>query len=124
MSMKGFTIRIRNGNEVSLELGKARITNEELLNLALTAVELAADVTYRQVSPRLNPDKDPKIDKELRANIYDKLVMGISHITNKIYPEHVDLYKKTPEALLEETQKEIKKLNELKANQQKQAPVS
>ena len=48
-------------------------------------------------------------DKELRAALYDRLILMTSHIAQEIYPEYTTLYKKTPEALLEELERACNK---------------
>lgn len=51
--------------------------------------------------------------KNIKANIYDKIVLMFSELMNRFFPEAEELDKRTPEALLEALDEKVKELNAL-----------
>lgn len=91
---KSFTIKVRKESN-EMELAPDNITTEEGIALALGALHILIK----------NACDKHGTSKEIRGNLYDRLVVGLSSIANDIFPEHQELYKKTPEALLAELDK-------------------
>ena len=104
--MSGFTVHKQ--PEGRIEILPEDITVDEFIILAGASLELALKSAYNQIN------KTEEDDKELRAALYDRLILITTDIANSIYPEHIDLYDKTPEAMLESLEKRINELKELK----------
>lgn len=107
--MKGFITRKRPEGRVEIE--PKDITVDEFIVLAGASLDLALRSAYNQISSKQELTEEES--KELRAALYDRLILITTEIANSIYPEHVDLYEKTPEAMLASLDKRVKELKEL-----------
>ena len=100
--MKGFTITVDENNTVALE--QQNLTIDEFIALSGSAMQISLEAAREFYNKDQGGD-----DKELRAALYDRLILMTSHIAQEIYPEYTTLYKKTPEALLEELERACNK---------------
>lgn len=103
---KGFTLEIT--KEGHVEIAPQELSVDEFIVLGGAALELALKAAYNQLETKLSTDEEKT---ELRAALYDRLILLVSNIAQEIYPEYVELYAKTPEAFLEELDNKIKSLN-------------
>jgi len=106
---KHFTVNynLKTGKIIFTDI-EADVTCDQLLSLGFGIVDIFLQTVYQTESKIQNPANDTAIDKDLRANLYDRLVLTTNGFANRIYPEHVDLYEKDPEALLKELDKKAK----------------
>lgn len=109
--MKGFTIEVNSTGYLSLK--PKNLTIDESIDLSLTALDIFMRTAYQTASGKL---PTAEADFEIRSRIYDMVIIRFSDLINRFYPEHVDLYKKTPEELLNRLEDAI--------HQQSEAPVS
>lgn len=103
---KGFKIEIKNKEQVQIE--PVNLSVDEFIVLGGAGLELALKTAYNQLEETLSTDEEKK---ELRAALYDRLIILVSNIASEIYPEYVELYAKTPEAFLAELDEKVKQLN-------------
>jgi hypothetical protein len=103
---KGFKIEIKNKEQVQIE--PVNLSVDEFIVLGGAGLELALKTAYNQLEEQLTTDEEKK---ELRAALYDRLIILVSNIASEIYPEYVELYAKTPEAFLAELDEKVKQLN-------------
>lgn len=103
---KGFKIEIKNKEQVQIE--PVNLSVDEFIVLGGAGLELALKTAYNQLEEQLTTDEEKK---ELRAALYDRLIILVSNIAQEIYPEYVELYAKTPEAFLAELDEKVKQLN-------------
>lgn len=102
---KGFTITLD-------ELKPNNITIDEFIALAGHSLQIALRTAYNSLVKDFNDN-----EKELRAALYDRLIIITTEIAQDIYPEYTELYSKTPEALLEELDRKAKELDAKNAKQ-------
>lgn len=102
---KGFKIEIKNKEQVQIE--PVNLSVDEFIVLGGAGLELALKTAYNQLEEELTDEEK----KELRAALYDRLIILVSNIAQEIYPEYTDLYAKTPEAFLAELDEKVKQLN-------------
>lgn len=86
--MKKYTIGI-DGDKLYME--PENLSLQEGVELTMIALEIFMETTKKQMTGD---------DFEIRSRIYDMVVVKFSDVINKFYPEHVELYKKTPEELI------------------------
>lgn len=111
MQKIGFTITADNGYSVE-PIGNLNLSNA----FALCFQSLFIFYTETMKSWIASLDKEPTEEesKEFRASVYDDLVLRFSDLANIVYPEHQELDKETPEALLEHMSKEAERLQALR----------
>lgn len=102
---KGFKIEIKNKEQVQIE--PVNLSVDEFIVLGGAGLELALKTAYNQLEEELTDEEK----KELRAALYDRLIILVSNIAQEIYPEYTELYAKTPEAFLAELDEKVKQLN-------------
>lgn len=110
--MKGFTIKVIKEDD-RVQIIPEDLNIDEFIVLGGTSLELALKSAYNQKKPEIKDDKE---DKEFRAALYDRLILITTEIAQGIYPEYVDLYNKTPEALLAELDKKVKIIKDAESN--------
>lgn len=76
-------------------------------------LETMAQTTVSKIKEEHPEIEDEEANKQIRANIYDKVVMMFSEKMNIFFPEAEELDKRTPEELLEALDAKVQELNEL-----------
>ena len=80
------------------------------LHFLLEAMAQTTVSKIKEEHPEIDSDE---ANKQIRANIYDKVVMMFSEKMNQFFPEAEELDKRTPEEMLEALDAKVKELNEL-----------
>lgn len=115
MNSKGFNIRVEEDQTVKLE--PINMTTDDFIILAGSAFQIALQSAYNAYKES-HPGIDEATDKELRGALYDRMILITSEIAQDLYPEYLELYSKTPEAMLEALDQKIQELKKLEDNQQ------
>lgn len=111
------TLTIRLDNESGkLTLDNTEMTYDEGIACSLTLLELLMVAASEAVFAEAEKKGEDIEDVHIRGELYDRVVVEFSNIMNRFFPERQELYKKTPEALLEEIDSKLAILNE--ANKQ------